>query len=182
MARKAGAPDNFSLKGMGIEKPEDEVEAVEIGDFLEEEDAPPAKVPKPKKKPTPQKSRENRSPVETEDATESSLSDEKPTERGSRRVRPLQRIRMPQVSIREETHDRLRELTALMVQYGPQQDLKGSEVLDALINALYDARKSLELQGVNRRGQWGSPQADAFLIQLKEAVIRTIEQYSDSRR
>ena len=181
MARKAGAPANFSLKDMGIEKPEEEIEAVEIGDFLEEEDARPVK-PAIKNEPASQKT-ETPTPPSPKPIAETKQREEQPASRaGGRRTRPAQRIRMPQVSIREDTDERLKEITALMVQYGPQRDLKGSEVLDALVNALYDARKHLELQGVGRRGQWGSPQADAFLLQLKEAVIRTIEGYGDSRR
>jgi hypothetical protein len=66
------------------------------------------------------------------------------------------------------------ELMEHFSRYGSQKDIASSELFEALIGALFDAKSELDLGTIPPRGQWGTPNARAFRTHLKRAVIDAI--------
>ena len=66
------------------------------------------------------------------------------------------------------------ELIDHVQTYSVQKDAKASEVFHALVLAIYEAREFIELGEVPARGRWGTPNAKAFPISLKNAFQEAI--------
>ncbi len=79
-----------------------------------------------------------------------------------------------QINMRPETLDKARELLWLVQEYGPQPDAKASEMFEALVDLLHDARQRLDLSEVPLRGKWGDETARAFPQHLKAAFAEAI--------
>lgn len=79
-----------------------------------------------------------------------------------------------QINMRPETLDRARELLWLVQEYGPQPDAKASEMFEALVDLLYEARGRLDLSEVPLRGKWGDASARQFPQHLKRAFADAI--------
>ena len=79
-----------------------------------------------------------------------------------------------QINMRPETLDRARELLWLVQEYGPQPDAKASEMFEALVDLLWDARGQLDLSDVPLRGKWGDASAREFPQHLKRAFATAI--------
>lgn len=80
-----------------------------------------------------------------------------------------------QVNMRPETLAMAEELLTLIRTRSVQRDAKASEMFDALVGMLYEARQALQLDLLPRRGRWGTPAARAFteaLGLLFKAAIR----------
>ena len=178
-----GLPAGFGLGAPLARRP------VQIGDYLD--DAPPAPVPveapeveaaeppdseqpatpaEPAEQPTPRKPKRRGGggggPAALPEAARS---------RFVRRGPPRKQINM-----RPETLDRARELLWLVQEYGPQPDAKASEMFEALVDLLYEARGRLDLSDVPLRGKWGDPSAREFPQHLKRAFVDAILQQSDA--
>lgn len=66
--------------------------------------------------------------------------------------------------------------------YCVQKDTTPSEIFEALVGALHDARGQLGLGNVPPRGQWGSASAHAFRTHIRNAITEAIvSQYEASR-
>lgn len=91
------------------------------------------------------------------------------------RMRPAP-VRAPRVQINmtPEVQRTVQELVSHFCSYGPQKDASASEVFEALVGALHEAREHLDLSNVPPRGQWGTPTARAFRINLQNAVIAAV--------
>jgi hypothetical protein len=59
-------------------------------------------------------------------------------------------------------------------QYGPQEDIKMSELFEALILIAYESRDKLNLGDLPRRGAWGSQTEKNFPSAIAEAFVRAI--------
>ncbi len=154
--KRAGLPDSFQLQ---VQKP------VDLGDYLEEDLSFPkqaggANAPATDySQPAPQRF----SPSQSDD-DEPSIPERKRVPDPPRK----------QVNMKPETLRKAEELLALIQQRGPQKDAAASEMFDAIITALYDAKSRIDLSNVPRRGRWGSPTAGAFVTALSEAFSRAI--------
>ena len=74
------------------------------------------------------------------------------------------------------------ELIDQMKHQSVQKDLKGSEMFQALVAALYDAREYIDMGSVPPRGRWGTPTANAFPVALKNAFHDAIQRWSSRYR
>jgi hypothetical protein len=88
-----------------------------------------------------------------------------------------------QFNMRPETLKMFGELVEFVRRYSLQDDAKASEILDALISILHQARDELALHDVPRRDKWGTPTARAFPTALGNAFARAIaSSYAKSGR
>ena len=160
--RKAGIPAGFKLD---LEKPDESTKPIRRGDYLDEIDArptatavvtPPVQV-EPKQKTEPPKR-------EAKITVANSVS--------AKRTR---------LNVSHEARERLSKIVGYMRQFGPEDDIRASEVLEATILALYEAREHLDLSNVRRRGKWGSPTHKMFPIALAESVSKGIASAAEDK-
>ncbi|TMA51827.1 MAG: hypothetical protein E6J80_13005 [Deltaproteobacteria bacterium] len=169
-----GLPPSFQLDvaRAAVERP------VQLGDYLDEEEAAP--VAKPVAPPDP-----TAAPAElprgrhTEPAAPSTSA---PVHQA--RVRPRFPVPKPtrlattvprkQVNMTPETLHMVDEILDYVRTYGVQKDTKASELFHALVLALYEARDYLDLSRVQPRGRWGTPTAAAFPTAIKNAIQAAI--------
>ena len=179
---KPGLPDNFGIDvhPSAIESP------IQIGDYLDDdlEQAPstlPADGTTVAEPP--------RSPQATELKPEkvidiNSRADNTPKVVPSappqESIEPVikQPLRSPpkrkQVNMKVDTQRKADELLAYIQTYSVQADAKGSEMFDAILSLVYDAKEHIDLSGIPPRGKWGSPTARAFSTNLKNAFEQAI--------
>jgi hypothetical protein len=82
-----------------------------------------------------------------------------------------------QVNMNPETLRMVEELLDFVQTYGGQNDTKASELFEALVLTLYEAREQLDLSRVPPRGRWGSPTARAFPTALKNTFQAAIARH-----
>jgi len=78
-----------------------------------------------------------------------------------------------------EVHRMMQDLVLFFSTYGLQKDTSTSEIIDALVTALHEARDQLDLSNVPPRGHWGTPTARAFRTSLKNAIIDAIARHCE---
>ena len=182
-----GLPATFGLDApLGARKP------VQLGDYLDDDDRTPAPRPEPTPEPTPEPVAQA-APPEPEPAVETPKPSPKPAKK--RGGSPTPSTSLPasarskfvrsgpprkQINMRPETLDRARELLWLVQEYGPQPDAKASEMFEALVDLLYDARGRLDLSDVPLRGKWGEASAREFPQHLKNAFAAAIVEEQDA--
>ena len=164
MAKKKGLLQDFDLLG-----DEDKPDApVHVGDYLEESArTSPKTAEQPrrrKKKPPVAKDAEKKAArVEASAATAVAAV---PSTSGRTRL-----------NITEEQRDKLDEIVQEMKRVGPERHLKASEVVDALVSVLHDAREHLDMSMVRRRGKFGTQQHRMYRDALAESVRLTIAKH-----
>src|SRR5262249_32976499 len=79
-----------------------------------------------------------------------------------------------QLNLNAETQRMLEELLDHLQTYCVQKDAKASELFQALVGALHEAKGLLDYSELQPRGRWGSPTARAFTIGLKNIFARAI--------
>ncbi len=84
------------------------------------------------------------------------------------------RPRRKQLNVSPEAERMLEALLRQFQQYGPQEDIKMSELFEALILIAYESRDKLNLGELPRRGAWGSQTEKNFPIAIAEAFARAI--------
>jgi hypothetical protein len=90
-----------------------------------------------------------------------------------RRVRaPIRRL---QINLTPDSERQVNELIEIISSQSAEKNIMFSEILNALIHNLYEARADLNVSRVPLRGRWGAPTAKSFPIALaqafKEAII-----------
>lgn len=91
----------------------------------------------------------------------------------SRPPRPRRRTPAPprkQVNMKPETLQRAEELVQLLRTHGPQRDFGASELFQAIIDVVYDARGDLQFSRLVRRGRWGTDKARAASRILSDVI------------
>jgi hypothetical protein len=87
-----------------------------------------------------------------------------------------------QFNMRPETAKMFGEIVEFVQRYSLQNDAKASEIFDAVISVLHDAKEEMAFNDVPRRGKWGTPTARAFPTALGNAFARAISsRYSKQR-
>lgn len=95
---------------------------------------------------------------------------------------PLRRPGRMQFNMRPETAKMFGEIVEFVQRYSLQNDAKASEIFDAVISVLHDAKEEMAFNDVPRRGKWGTPTARAFPTALGNAFARAISsRYSKQR-
>lgn len=95
---------------------------------------------------------------------------------------PLSKPLRVQLNMSPAVNKMLGEIVEHFRTYCVQKDTTPSEIFEALVSALYDARGHLGLGNVPPRGQWGSASAQAFRIHVRNAITEAIvSQYEATR-
>ena len=179
-----GLPPDFALDIPDRPKP------VDLGDYLDEVDAPPPKVPaRPAAKeapPSPAPAHQpaasapsnnivempRQAPQDEPDRDQESNSNYPPRRKRAFKIPPRRQINMS-----PDTQRMVDELIDYVQAYSVQRDAKGSEVFHGLVLALYEAMEQVDLSNVPARGRWGTPTAQAFPISLKSAFQAAIAEH-----
>lgn len=179
---RPGLPDDFQLS-VAPEAP------VQLEDYLDRE-LPPESQPAPKpreRKTEPAPSQKGAQPKaqsakRDEKAVRISRERSRPSPAASARSRSRISERPPrmELSLDAETQRKAEEVVADIQGQGPQPDATASEFVRALVQLAHDVRHKADYSHLNRRGQWGSATAKAFVADLKEAFLRAVgEHYVD---
>lgn len=164
MAKKKGLLDDFDLLG-DDDKPD---EPVHVGDYLEETTA---KQPAPANKPRQQATK----PTAKRPAAEKP---QKPRREAAQPApNPQTTSGRTRLNITDEQRDKLDEIVQEMQRVGPERYLKASEVVDALVSVLHDAREHLDMGMVRRRGKFGTQQHRMYREALAESIRVTIAKH-----
>jgi hypothetical protein len=84
------------------------------------------------------------------------------------------RPRRKQLNVSAEAERMLESLLRHFQQYGPQEDIKMSELFEALVIVAHRSMDRLNLGDLPRRGAWGSQTEKNFPIAIGEALARAI--------
>lgn len=79
-----------------------------------------------------------------------------------------------QLRMTSEARQSLESLVEHFARYGPNKRTPASDIIGALILALADALRDLDLGQVPRRGAYGTPSAEAHRVHMKHAVADAI--------
>lgn len=90
------------------------------------------------------------------------------------KVAPFRRPPRKQFNMSPDTVARFMEIVDHVQLYSLQDDVKASEIFDAVVNILHDAKQEMTFNDVPRRGKWGTPTAKAFPTSLGNAFARSI--------
>lgn len=86
-----------------------------------------------------------------------------------------------QINMSLSTQNMLQELLEIIGRYSQEPNPTSSELLQALISALFDAKKMLKLSSLPARGAWGSKTAEIYQSCLKAEVMNAIGQHQFHR-
>lgn len=189
--QQRGLPSGFGIKvpATATQRP------VDIGDYLDDDSpavAPPVVTPKrtpppaatvpsqPVLRETPpprqNKARETVVASRQEEAENDSESASAPQPGATRKSPPRKQINM-----RPETIKKAEDLIRFVQTYSVQKDTKASEVFDAIVELLHDAKSKIDLSQVTPRGQWGKSTAKAFRTSLKNAFGQAIVELQQAK-
>lgn len=84
------------------------------------------------------------------------------------------RSRRKQLNLSAEGERRFEEILEHFKEFGPQEDIRMSEIFEAIVMLAYDAKEKLDLSKLPRRGAWGSPTEKNFAVHIAEAFGKAI--------
>ena len=117
-------------------------------------------------------------PVERPERRERVVEMERPRPRVESPRRPAvpaaRRAERRELSIDAETSRMIDRVVSDLQEKTPQKDVTASEFARAIIQLADESRHHQDFTHVNRRGQWGSPTARAFIADLKKAFLRAV--------
>jgi hypothetical protein len=93
----------------------------------------------------------------------------------TKKVRPP--IRRLQINLTPDSERQVNELLEIISAQSAEKNIMFSEILNALILNLYEARADLNVSRVPPRGKWGAPTAKSFPIALAQAFREAIITY-----
>ena len=93
----------------------------------------------------------------------------------AKKVRPP--IRRLQINLTPDSERQVNELLEIISAQSAEKNIMFSEILNALILNLYEARADLNVSRVPPRGKWGAPTAKSFPIALAQAFREAIITY-----
>lgn len=96
-------------------------------------------------------------------------------ERGGRPKAPRREISMTPETLRMSD-----ELLDIVRSGSGQRDTKANELFHALVQLAYDAKDELDPHTIPKRGRWGTPTAQAYPLELKNAFLQALlKKYAD---
>ncbi|MCG3132803.1 MAG: hypothetical protein FLDDKLPJ_03669 [Phycisphaerae bacterium] len=178
MARqRPGLPDDFTLD-VAPEAP------VQLDDYLDRELPATKPTQSATATPPPAQAAKKSEPREERKRDEKvlKLPREKPRTAAASQTRPgrVRESRRPprkELSLDAETQRKADDVVDDIREQGPQPDATASEFIRGLVQLAHDVRHKADYSALNRRGQWGSATARAFVADLKEAFLRAIGEY-----
>lgn len=86
------------------------------------------------------------------------------------------RVKAPrrEISMTPETLRMSDELLALVRSGSGQRDTKANELFHALVLLAYEAKEELDVHTLPKRGRWGTPTAQAYPLELKNAFLQAL--------
>jgi hypothetical protein len=93
----------------------------------------------------------------------------------AKKVRPP--IRRLQINLTPDSERQVNELLEIISSQSAEKNIMFSEILNALVHNLYEARADLNVSRVPLRGKWGAPTAKSFPIALAQAFKEAIITY-----
>ena len=93
----------------------------------------------------------------------------------AKKVRPP--IRRLQLNLTPDSERQINELLEIISAQSAEKNIMFSEILNALILNLYEARADLNVSRVPTRGKWGAPTARSFPAALAQAFKEAIISY-----
>lgn len=90
-------------------------------------------------------------------------------ERGARPKAPRREISMTPETLRMSD-----ELLDIVRSGSGQRDTKANELFHALVLLAYEARAELDPHTIPKRGRWGTPTAQAYPLELKNAFLQAL--------
>ncbi|HEX9640826.1 MAG TPA: hypothetical protein VGB13_05895 [Candidatus Krumholzibacteria bacterium] len=163
MTKKKGLLEGFDLLG-DDDKPD---VPVHVGDFLEE-------TTRPASPPAPGEGRRKK-------GSTTAVSKNAAPERAPRSTTPVAATPSTsgrtRLNITDEQRDKLDHIVQEMKRVGPERHLKASEVVDALVSVLHDAREHLDMSMVRRRGKFGTQKHRMYREALAESIRLTIAKH-----
>jgi hypothetical protein len=172
--KSRGLPSSFQLDvaRAAVERP------VQLGDYLDEEETPPAATLITSRTPAAPVAEVHRgAPVDVNTPAVSAAvhpARMRPRSPVPKPMRLATTVPRKQVNMTPETLRMVEEILDYVRTYSVQKDTKASELFHALVLALYEARDYLDLSRVQPRGRWGTPTAAAFPIGVKNAIQAAI--------
>jgi len=165
-----GLPPDFDLN-LPTDKP------VELGDYLDEEAALSSTARQTHIEPPPVTAAYEPSPLPAPPPTSIPV-----TPAGSfpqRAYLSRQQLRSggvprKQLNATPETMRMLDELLMQIRQQSMEKDVRTSELFNAMVLCVYEARAYLDLSAIPPRGRWGSPTAASLPVALKNAFMEAI--------
>lgn len=190
------SPQNRGLPtGFGLNVPSTATQKpVDIGDYLDDDTpavpavavqkrtSPKPVVAQPVIRETPQPpvtaraTPKARPPVVAEPIEEEGVEEQTPSVHTSRKTPPRKQINM-----KPDTLRKAEELVRHVQTFSVQKDTAASEVFDALVELLHDAKKHMDVSSVPPRGQWGKPTARGFRTSLKNAFAQAIVELQQAK-
>lgn len=79
-----------------------------------------------------------------------------------------------EIGLDAETLRKVGELVEAVRESSVESDARASEVVRAIVLLVHEASHRVDYSRVDRRGQWGSPTARAFIAELREAYLRAV--------
>lgn len=79
-----------------------------------------------------------------------------------------------QLNMSAEVEHLVESLLGYFRQYGPQDDIKMSELFEALVRLAHDCKDQLDLSRLPKRGAWGSASERNFPVAIAEALVNAI--------
>lgn len=155
--KKPGLPENFE---MNVERP------VELGDYLDSEAS--SSRGEGLSSATAQRFSRSKEPAQDRIQPQIEKAKETPKIAKKREKEPPRK----QLNMKPDTIKRVDELLRLIQERGPQKDAAASEMFDAVISTLYEARDHIDFSAVPKRGRWGTPTASAFVAALGKSFGR----------
>lgn len=174
---KPGIPDSFTLN-VGV------TPVTDLGDYLDEPAPMPVHqkvVAKPPREPEPER-RPATAPTPARPAVQSTApaapvlpppsNSPEPIMREERGLRPKAPRR--EISMTPETLRMSDELLDLVRSGSGQRDTKANELFHALVLLAYEAKDDLDVHTLPKRGRWGTPTAQAYPLELKNAFLKAL--------
>lgn len=95
-------------------------------------------------------------------------------EEESRPRRKTKDIHRARLNVSDDGMDRLREVVSYIESYGPEPTIKASEVIEAAISIVHEARGRLDLSKMRRRGKYGTTSHQVYSAALAESIKRAV--------
>lgn len=167
MAKKRGIPADLNLLDNVKRADDTPPEPIRAGDYLEES-FKPSKVATPPAEPDLGPA----PPPDTKADTPAPVGEGGGTPKPRRRK--TQNIPRARLNVSEEGRERLRDVVDWVREYGPEPDVKASEVLEAAITVIHEARDRLDLSNMRRRGKFGSTSHQVYRAALADSLKRAV--------
>ena len=141
--KKPGLPESFNLK---VKNP------VELGDYFDLEEGGGEAI-------------QQSTAYNSQPTNQRSIIEEPPSTKPRDKEPPRKQINM-----KPETLRKVDELLKIIRETGPQKDAAASELFDAMVSAVFDAKDDLNFSHLAKRGRWGSATAEAFVAGISYGI------------